>query len=260
MHKLAMTLLAAVVVVWIAAKTNVASYASVLWTKVAKETKNTIPTRFEIERVRNEIAQLDADLGAMIRPIAEHKADVTRLTRDVRKSEDSLAEQREALLRLSKDLEPNPKAVILDGEPYPADRVRRKLERDFESFRRLEKHLESQRKLLEAKEASLQAAQEQLAKLVSKKQEYEVRLARLSADEETLQVARIGTKVEFDPSRANHIEQALADIEHRHEVQRAEIELTAGKAMNDSIPTRKEPSVTPGSVRQYLEGSNVVQR
>lgn len=260
MHKLAMTLLAAVVVIWMAAKTNVVSYVSVFWTRAKDEVKNQFSTRFEIERVRGEIAKLDKDLDAMITPIAEHKADAARLKREIRKLETNLKDERESLLRLSKELETNPQMVTIEGESFSAERIRRKLDADFESFRRLEKNLESQRKLLDAKESAYQSAQEQLSKLIAKKHEYEVRLARLAADEETLQVTRIGTNVEFDASRANEIEQTLAEIEHRQEVQRAAIELSTGKSANDLLPVRRETGVSPASVRQYLESGNIAQR
>jgi phosphoenolpyruvate synthase/pyruvate phosphate dikinase len=148
--------------------------------------------------------------------------------------------------------------VLYQGEEFAADRVRHKLQRDFESYQRFEKNLQSQRKLLEAKEASLRAAQEQLAKVVAKKKEFELRLAQLEADEETLQIARIGSKLEFDNSRATQIEAALADIEQRQTVQRTEIELKTQTLANDVIPVgpRREPArLDYAGIRQYLESN-----
>ena len=45
-------------------KTSFLSYAGTLWSQVATQAKNQIPTRFEIERARHEIAQLDKDITA----------------------------------------------------------------------------------------------------------------------------------------------------------------------------------------------------
>jgi hypothetical protein len=115
--------------------------------------------------------------------------------------------------------------------------------------------LGSQRKILEAKETSLQATQEQLGKVVSKKREYEERLAQLEANEETLQIARIGSSVQIDSSRATQIEEALRDIERRQDVQRAEIELRNNAVADDMIPVGrgKTPPVDPAAIREYLE-------
>jgi hypothetical protein len=187
MRKLLWGLLIVGAGVFLAQKTSFWSYAGTLWSQVKTETKNHVPTRFEIQRVR---------------------------------------------------------------------RVRLKLQRDFESFQRMEKNLQSQRKLLEAKETSLRAAQEHLAKVMGKKKEFELRLAQLEADEETLQIARVGTKLELDDSRASQIEAALAEIEQRHAVQRTEIELKTQTFANDVIPVgprQRTPSVDAVAIREYLE-------
>lgn len=255
MRKLFWTLLIVGAGLFLVKKTALCSYASVLWSQVATATKNQVPTRFEIERVRHEIAQLDGDVNRMIRPIAEHKAAIARLKKDIAVHQAKLDERKDVLLTMAKDLEGNPSVVLYDGESFSAERVRHKLHKDFDSYKRLEANLTSQRKLLEAKETSLRATQEQLAKVISKKREYEVRLAQLEADEETLQIARIGSTVHIDDSRATQIEASLQEIERRQDVQRAEIELRTGALANDAIPVgrQKTQPVDPMTVREYLE-------
>jgi len=239
----------------IAGKTSVMSYARTAVASVRHEAKNQIPTRFEIERARQEIAHLDGDVSNMIRPIAEYMAAINRVKKDVQTSQAKLEEQRAILLTMTRDLESKPTSVVYGGEEYSAERVRAKMQRDFESYRRMEANLKSQQKLLEAKETSLKATQDQLTKVLTKKREFELRLAQLEADEETLQIARIGSNIHLDDSRTTQIESALQDIEHRHEVLRAEAELVNGQFANDVIP------VTPGqrttfdarAIHDYLE-------
>src|SRR5262249_40027747 len=161
-------------------------------------------------------------------------AAINRLKKDIQATQTALAQQKTSLLAMTKDLEGDPSFVVYGGEQYSADRVRTKLQRDFESYKHLEANLRSQQKLLEAKETSLKATQEQLAKVVAKKRDYELRLAQLEADEEMLQVVRLGSKLEFDDSRATQIQAALDDIERRQDVQRAEVELRTGALANDN--------------------------
>ena len=220
-------------------KTSLVSYAGTLWCQVQKETKNQVPTKFEIDRVRHELAGMDGDISKMLRPIAEHMAAVDRLKKEIRTARANLAEQKTSILTMTKDLEGNPTVLTYGGEEYSASRIRKKLQRDFASYKRCESHLKSREKLLEAKERSLAAAREQLSKLVAKKREYEVRLAQYEAEEETLQIARIGSKLPLDDNRASEIEQALAAIEERQDVQRAEVELLNGPLANDFIPVQQ---------------------
>jgi peptidoglycan hydrolase CwlO-like protein len=257
MKKVLVAVLVVGVCLFFIKKTSMFSYASTLWSHVKSETKNAVPTRFEIDRVRHEIANLDDDIGNMIRPIAEYKATIVRLKKDIARSEKALEDQKAILLSMTSDLENHPTVLVYAGEHFSADRVRAKLNKDFESYKRLEAHVKSQHKLLEAKETSLRATQEQLAKVIAKKREYEERLARLEADEETLQVARIGSKLQIDDSRATQIEAALTNIEDRHNMQRAELELKTGTLANDTIPVQDR---TPRrqdvrAIREYLEGT-----
>src|SRR5438876_10753459 len=97
----------------LAKKTSFLSYAGTLWSQVKSEAKEQVPTRFEIERARHEIAQLDQDIVAQIRPLAEHKAAIARLDKEIDQTRTSLADRRESLLRLTRELEANPTSVAV---------------------------------------------------------------------------------------------------------------------------------------------------
>jgi len=250
---------------WLVKKTNLTSYAGVLWSQVKNETKNAVPTHIELERVRLEIAGMDRDISGMLRPIAEHMAAVNRLKKDIATARVNLDKDKTKLLTMTKDLEGNPTEIEYGGEVYSAARVRVAVQKDFESYKRGETFLKSQEKLLEAKERALGATREQLAKMIAKKKEYEVRLAQLEADEETLKIARMGTKVKLDDSRATEIEGILSQIEQRHDVQRAELELLSGPSANDFIPVeqRSRNSAKKADlqeIRNYLEGDTTVSQ
>lgn len=74
-------IIGALALMFIGTKTNVFSYVRTGWAHVQKEADATIPTKFEIERIRQEIASLDGDISQMIRPIAEYKAEIQRTRR-----------------------------------------------------------------------------------------------------------------------------------------------------------------------------------
>lgn len=251
MKKIAIVAAACVAGLVVAKSLHLYSYASTFYTQVAAETKKQIPTKFELERLRQEISNLDHDVDRMIRPVAEYKAQIERMRREIAKSEVALDAQRQTLLDVTADLKNSPRTVRYGGRDFAAEDVRAKLQLDFASFKRVEANLQTQQKLLTAKETSLKASQEQLAKVISKKREYEVRLAQLEAEEETLQIARIGSKPAFDDSRATQIEEALTAIEDRHNAERAEFELRS----NTVIPVhqRDRGPVDVESIRAYLE-------
>jgi chromosome segregation ATPase len=256
LHK-GLVVAAAAAGLWVAAKTtHVGSYAGTLWSQVRSEGKRQISTKFEIQRARHEVAQLDKDISGMIRPIAEYKAALQQLDKDIRQGQANIYDRRDTLLRLTRELESKPAFVNVAGRQIAGEKAKAALERDFEGFQRLERHVDSLKKLQDAKQQSLEAAQEQLAKLISKKREFEVRLAQLETDEETLQIASLGNKMAVDDNRASAIEAALAEIEQRQNVRRAELELASGDLISDvlSAPPRR-PASDLASMKAYLEGA-----
>lgn len=253
-------ILGAVAMVVVLKKTNVCSYAGTLFNQISAEAKGQVPAKFELERIRNEIAALDGDISQMIRPIAEYKTAIVELRKNITRSEASIADKKKNLLRVVEDLKGDPKFVIINEKQFSAETVRRQLARDTEDLKRLEKNVKAQVQVLEAKELALKATQEQLAKVITKKREYEVRLAQLEAEEETLRVASIGTEFKFDNSRATQIEEALAAVEHGQSVRKHEIEMKTGELANLNL---HEPRVAPSdlnTIRNYLEGNEPAEK
>jgi chromosome segregation ATPase len=244
---------------WVVKHTSLASYVRVLWAHVRNDVRESVPTQIELDRARIEIAAMDRDISNMLRPIAEHMATIKRLKKDIDGTRARLTEQKSVLLAMTKDLEGDPPTVEYGGEVYTVGRIRGKLQRDFDSYKRTEAALASQEKLLDVKERSLSSAREQLAKMIAKKRDYEIRLAQLCADEEALKVARMGTGLKADDSRAAEIEAIFTQIERRHDVQRSELELTNGPLASDFIPVDPR-TASPGKldlrgIRGYLEGN-----
>jgi chromosome segregation ATPase len=252
MKKILALLLVAGVGLFVAKRTFLCSYVNTCASEVSSEVKRQIPTKFELERIKHEIASLDRDISRMVRPVAEYKTQIDWMRKDVQKTQARLDERKQQLLTMTEDLKANNVTIHYDRE-YPVEVIRSKLNKDFDSYKRLEKHLETQRKLLDAKENSLKASQEQLAKVITKKREYELRLAQLEAEEETLQVARIGSKLQLDDSRATQIETALTELEKRHDDERNFIEMKAGVLSTDAIPVHERP-LDVNAIRAYLQG------
>jgi peptidoglycan hydrolase CwlO-like protein len=251
----------AVALVAVLTKTNVFSYANTLFAQVSKDAKDRVPTKFELERIRNEIAALDSDISAMIRPIAENKATITKMHKDIDRSQKNIDETKKVLLAVVEDLKGNPAELNYAGKPYKAEYVRQQLARDTDRLKQSEKQLKAQLQMLEAKEQALKATQEQLAKVISKKREYEVRLTQLEADEESLRLLAVGTDVKVDSTRAAQIEEALAAVEHRQSVAKQEIEMKTGELANIPLHDRRTaPATDLNTIRNYLEGNEPAEK
>jgi len=248
-------LIGAIALVVVAKKTNVCSYVTTFAHQVERDAQAQVPTKFEIDRIRAEIASMDSDVTQMIRPVAEYRADIEMLRRDIVKGNAKVDEQKKNLLAIAEELQANPKGMIPVGtKRFTADKVRAQLERDTDGLKRIELDLKTKQKILDAKELSLKATQDQLAKVVTKKREYELRLAQLETEAETLRISQIATDVKFDSSRSSQIETALKELERRIVAQTAEIELHNSNTINLHQERTSQTPADLSVIRNYLEG------
>ncbi len=214
----------------LAKTTNVSSYVGTAWCKAKNAVKQQVPTEFEIDRISHDIASLDTALERMIRPIAEHKVAVDRLRKEVSDNEAKLNEQKKVLLDATNAVKGAKKGeqLVFGDKPYSVELVKRKIARDFESYKRFEATVTAQKSLLESKESTLRAAQDQLNSFMAKKRDFELQLAQLRAEHEVNKVAAVGTDIEIDNTPLTNIAQALADLKDAVERDRIILETRKG--------------------------------
>jgi peptidoglycan hydrolase CwlO-like protein len=245
----------AVAVVAAAKTTGAWSYVRTSIAQVRNDVKEHIPVKFELDRIREELKEMDHDISNMVRPIAEYKVAIERMRKDITRSQGKIDEQKKLLLSVVEDLKANPKQVCYNGVNYPASRVQKQLERDTDRLKQLEKYVKTQQQVLESKEASLAATHDQLNKLVSKKRDYEIRLAQIEAQNEALQTLKIGSDIRIDNSTATRIDDALNNIEQRIEV---EMQVAQQKTADLGVINLNERNQRPAdlqAIRDYLSGT-----
>jgi septation ring formation regulator EzrA len=236
-------------------RTHLGSYVATAWCNVTKDARNQVPLEFEVDRIRHEIERLDDDMRGQLGPIAEEMATVKTLGHRVQITRKSLADEKSALLALTRQVEAGEKYVSTGDEEYSAEDAKVKLARDFASFQGCEAELKSQEQLLAAKRQSLQAVTDQLAGMKGLKRDLEIRLAQLEADLKTVRLAQTKDKFQLDDSRLSDIKNSLSDIEHRLNVERARTELN-GQYVGTPVPARKKVLPTSdltAAVKKYFD-------
>jgi len=242
----------------LAKATNVSSYVSTVWSQAKASAKAAVPTKFEIERIRNDIATLDQELDGMIQPVAEYKVAVTRLRGEVAKEEEKLNEQKKVLLDATAAVKSGKKELVYGGKAYPVEQVKLKIGTDFESYKRFEASAKAKRKLLESREASLAAAQEKLQQFASTKQQFQLQLAQLEAEYQVNEANAVGNDLKIDTTRASVIAQSLQDLRDSIEKQRIALETRKGLLDANGIPLGQPQatvSVDLDAVQAHLEGA-----
>jgi chromosome segregation ATPase len=246
----------------VAKVSGVGSYATTLWQQAKTTLKDSVPTKFDIDRIRHEIASLDQDLDRMITPIAQHTVAVKRLQDEVSQVEKNLAEQKKVLLDATALVKSGKDPLCYGGKCYSNALVKQKIADDFKTYQNREKYLTARKSELTAKEATLRATQEQLQSFVSKKKEFEVILAQLEAEHEINLVAAIGTEIKIDDTRAAQIARDLDELKTKIEAQGLAMSMKRDVGALNGLRL-DQPTSAPGvdleAIQAHLEGKTEVK-
>jgi chromosome segregation ATPase len=219
-------------------KTSVGSYMNFAWKKAKATASNSVPLEWEIERLREEVANLVPDMKKQLSSIAEEKVAIERLGKEITVAQTNLKEQEENIKQMRADLKnvkPDQTTVSYGDRNYKVERVKEKLARDWQTFRLAEDNLKNKEQLLEARKASLDAALQKLAEMKTRKEQMEVEVAKLELKLKELRVVEARNKFHVDDSQLSKCQQMLDDINARIDT---EITTNAlqGQFVNDQIP------------------------
>lgn len=227
--------------------------------EIGEVARENVPTQFELKRIRNEIAQMENDIERMIKPLAREMTEIEDLRNDINSVEETIKTSREKLLAMTETVRRG-ESLVINGLSYSQDHAKNRLQQDFQNFKLLETTLKDKRELLNQREQKFEAAYEQVETKLAKKREFELRLARLEAQEERLKVQRIGSVHSRDNNRSKRIEVSLRDIEKRQRTEVNEIKLRKGPFALDPAQNQPTQEVDLHEIENYLQGQQVAPK
>jgi len=253
MKKIVVLSLVALGGLYLLKKTNAGSYICTAWGNGRTALQRQVPRSFELDRVRNEIAKLDADIVAMLDPIAEKKWAVQQLERQVKAAQDGLTTRRTALAALAQKVEAGEQRVSFDNEQLSLNEAKARLANDFARLKADDGLLKSRRALLDAQKKTLQTAEAKLSQMRRQQAEFAQRLATLEAAEEDLTLKAITTPLRLDQSRVAEIKNTLDNVQKSQEIEaiKRSLEERFTNRQGDPAP-EQAPTVDLNEIRQFL--------
>ncbi len=223
--KMAIAALAVVAGLFVLNTTYFGSYAKTAWKKAKSAANHQVPLEFKIETLRNEISQLIPDMKKNISALAEEIVAVDNLQREVSELRASVTAQKENLRAMKEALQTGDTHVSFRGSITTVDRLKVRLDREFNSCKQREQSLDVKEQMLDARREKLAADRETLDSMKAQKQQLELRLAQLEAELRTLRTMQTKSKVQFDDSRLARIKKELAQLENQLKVERTASDL-----------------------------------
>lgn len=207
--------------------TGLMSYLAVGTDMVRQTAKDSVPLEWEIKRARQMIGDLEPEIATNARRIALEKIAVSRLEHQLDDTRASLAGAKDDIKRLSDDLRRDEQWYAYGGRTYTSAQVRDDLSGRFKRFRTREATAEKLQQQLDARQASLQAANERMDAMLSAKRQLEVEVENLQARLASLRVAQTSSQLALDDSQLSRTRALLDDIATRIDVEEEVMQVDA---------------------------------
>lgn len=235
------------------------SYVRTGCKSVQENVRSNVPIEFEIQRARQEVAQLLPEIRKSVTLIAQQQVEVDRLAKSIEKREAALAEQEEAILSLSADLKSGDTQFVYAGHKYSQSEVEKDLADRFSRFQIAEDTVKREHELLVSKETALKTHRETLESMLSQRKGLEVELERLEARLRTVEARKQISTLAIDDSQLARVKDLISTIDERLDVEDAVLATEgnfSGLIPVEEQKTEEETKDIASKVDSYFHGRN----
>lgn len=205
----------AVLVVGSLGVTTTWSYIKTAWRGVGKTIREATPIAFDLERLNNELRDLEPEIRRNQMVVAQLEVDVENLQQQIAAME---AEQAKALAEMRKLREAlgSGKATFqFAGREYRRDEVETDLARRLDRYEARQTELEAKKALLQERRRNLEAAVKKVNEYRRQYEQLKIKAESLAAQLKTLESARAAGSVGVDESRISRAKELAKEIETR---------------------------------------------
>ena len=217
------------------------SYVKTAFCRFRANVKDNTPIPFEIDRARQQVADLTPAIRDNIESLARAEEDVKELRGEIVAINENQGRERKAILALRDSLDTGD--LRLAGTvSYTADEVRGELRHRLDHFQEVKKILAEKESTLKAREKSVIAAREMLMNIQAERQALITKIEEIEARHKTIEASKVKNEFHFDDSALAHAKQTIAELERRLNVEARTAELE-GRFADQSVPVVVEPTV-----------------
>jgi chromosome segregation ATPase len=219
--------------------TSAPSYMRTAFHKVRHTAKNAVPVQFDIDRAREEIANLEPAIKDNIESLARAEVETEHLEREIATVKDNLAREKKAMLALREGLDSGD--YRLTGHVnFTADEIKGELAHRLDRYRNVAKILDEKEATLKAKQKTVIAARKQLANMAAQKKALLTKLEGIEAHLRMIEATNANNEFDFDASALARAKSTVADLEKRLEIMERKAEME-GHFVESGVPIAIEP-------------------
>jgi hypothetical protein len=224
---------------YLAFGTSAPSYVRTAFHKVRDGVQRSTPVPFEIDRARDQIAELEPAIKDNIENLARAQVEVEHLDREIVAIRTNLGTEKKVLTALRSSLDSGD-FKLAGNVTYTADEVKTELKHRWDHFQQVSNLLKDKEETLKAKQKAVIAARVQLTQMAASKQALLTKLAGIEARLKMIQSTKESNEFSFDDSALARAKASVTDLEKRLDVMARTAEME-GKYSDTGIPVIIEP-------------------
>jgi len=233
--------------------TSAPSYFRTAVHKARHAAKDAVPIQFEIDRARQEIADLEPAILNNREELARAEVDVEQLDREVATLKTNMAKEKATMVAIRERLSDVKLAGSRHG--YTAEDVKAELASRIDHYRNVNKILENKESTLKARQQAVIGARQKLTEMAHQKKALATKVETIQARLQAIEATQEKNEFNFDDSALARAKQTVNELEKRLEV-KARVAEMEGHFSGTGLPT-----VEPGRdvVKEFDEefGSDV---
>jgi chromosome segregation ATPase len=214
------------------------SYVKTAFHKARRTAKDSVPIQFEIERARQQVAELEPAIHDNIETIVRAEVEIEQLQNEISVTQANLVQQKTAMLALREDLADG-NLKLTGGVSYTVEEVQGELARRFDHYKTVKAILHDKEQTVKMRKAALVAARkhndelrEAKATLLTKIEAIETRLRQIEA-------SQAANEFNFDDSALSKAKATVSELSKRVEIM-ARVAEQEGR-FTGSLPLLIEP-------------------
>jgi len=221
------------------------SYVKTAFHKVRHSAKDLTPLPFEIDRARQDIADLEPAILNNREELARAEVDVEYLEREITSVRTTLAGEKTVMVTLrdklaSGDLRLTGRSNVSLTE----DEVKAELAHRLDHYRNVSEILKEKESTLKARQTAVEGARKKLQEMANQKKKLATKLEWIQARLKAIEVTQDRNEFNFDDSALARAKQTVSELERRLEV-KARVAEMEGRFSDSGLSLTVEPGRDP---------------
>jgi len=232
--------------------TRTLGYLRVWKCKASTWAKNQVAPETEIERLRAEVARLEAEDAHHYDKVARQQVDVEKREKEIVRVKANLSKLEASIRRMRADVASGAEFVVYNGNRYSASDVKEQLRLDGMTFQTAEEGLQAKEEQLKSLKQTLSTNLKKLKALGQARQEMKTELVRLQAALAKERLAQTQGEGQLDDSNYSRVRQDIEAVRERVKVME-NVRTLRGESSRGPIRATEDAKAQDNKIDKYLE-------